>query len=332
MSIDMRPFRSLAALAELVPEIVYVMCGARGEVCNRLTAALPRARFLGFEPDEHAHARLARNPPRGHTYYKVAVGVREEARTLYLSREPACSSLLKPNADFFGQFTDCAEQIEVVEQRTVETVSLTNFLPGAGIRSVDFLELDTQGTELEILKGADRFLATSVVGLQTEVEFSPIYEGQPLFAAVDEYLRGFGFMLFDLSRNRYRRAAMPRELVTRGQLLWGDAVYLRDYRRFTGSAAKERALKLCVIAGLMGFHDYALEAWDFVLREGAVSDIERAALTNLRKQYLEELSRQSKWLRMAAKLQRFGLKGIVRLSQRARTTAFSWVDWVLPQL
>lgn len=328
MSIDTRPFRSLAALAELVPEMVYVMCGARGEVRNRLTAALPHARFLGFEPDEQAHARLARHPPPGHTYYQMAAGGREEARTLYLTREPACSSLLKPNAGFFGQFTDCAQQIEVLEQRTVETVSLNIFLPGVGVTSCDFLELDTQGTELEILKGADRFLATSIVGLQTEVEFSPIYEDQPLFATVDEYLRGFGFMLFDLSRNRYRRAAMPRDLVTRGQLLWGDAVYLRDYRCFTGSTAKEGVLKLCIIAGLLGFHDYALEAWNFVLREGAgaVSDIERAALTNIRKQYLDELHRQSRWLRIASKVQRFGLKGIVRLSRRARTTGFSWVD------
>jgi len=44
------------------------------------------------------------------------VARREEARTLYLMQEPACSSLLPPDADFVGQFTDCAQQIEVVEQ------------------------------------------------------------------------------------------------------------------------------------------------------------------------------------------------------------------------
>jgi FkbM family methyltransferase len=324
----MRPFRSLAALAELVPEIVYVMCGARGEVRNRLTAALPRARFLGFEPDEKAYAMLSRNPLQGHSYYQLAVGGREEARTLCVTREPACSSLLKPNATFFGRFTDCAQQIEVVERRRAETVSLNNFLPGAGVTRVDFLELDTQGTELDILKGADRFLASSVVGLKTEVEFSPMYEAQPLFAAVDEYVRSFGFMLFDLSRNRYRRAAMPRDLVTRGQLLWGDALYLRDYHWFSGSAANERVLKVCVIAGLLGFHDYALEAWDFVLQGGVgvVADAERVALANVRKWYLDELHGRSTWLRTAATLQKLGLKEALKMSRRARTVAFSWVD------
>jgi len=324
MSIDAKAFRSLAALAELVPEIVYVMCGARGEARNRLTAALPRARFLGFEADAEAHARLSRQAQPGYTYYHAAVGAREETRTLYVTREPACSSLLKPNTGFFGQFSDCARQIEIVEQRTVETVSLNKYLPNAGVNGIDFLELDTQGTELEILGGADGFLATSVVGMQIEVEFAPIYEGQPLFGAIDEYLRGFGFMLFDLSRNRYRRAAMVSDLITRGQLLWGDALYLRDYHSFAGSTAKERALKLCGIAGVLGFHDYALETWDFVLQggAGAVSDIERAALTNLRRQYLEELRSQSSWLRLVAKLGKLGR----RLSRRARTTAFSWVD------
>ena len=324
MAFRVRPLHSLAALAELVPEMVYVMCGARGETHNRLTSALPRARFLGFEPDEKAHELLSRNPPPGHIYYKMAVAGREETRTLYVTREPACSSLLKPNASFFGRFTDCAQQVEVVEQRMVQTVSLNNFLPGGGVASVDFLELDTQGTELEILKGADRFLATSVVGLQIEVEFSPIYEGQPLFSAVDEYLRGFGFMLFDISRSRYRRSAMARDLATRGQLLWGDAVYLRDYPWFSGDSAKERVLKLCVIAGLLGFHDYALEALNFVLQGGAgvLSEIARAALTNLRKQYLDELRGQSRWLGTVLKLGKLGR----RLSRRARSTAFSWTD------
>jgi FkbM family methyltransferase len=324
MSLRVRPFRSLAALAKLVPEIVYVMCGARGEVRNRLTAALPGARFLGFEPDEKAHERLSRNPSPGHTYYKVAAGGSEGTRTLYVTREPACSSLLQPNANLVGQFTDCARQFEVVEQRTVETVSLNNFLPGAGVAGVDFLELDTQGTELEILKGADHFLAAGVVGLKIEMEFLPFYQGQALFGAVDEYLRSFGFMLFDLTRNRYRRAAIPRDLITRGQLLWGDALYLRHYRRFTGDEAKERMLKVCVIAGLLGFHDYALEAWDFVLRDGAggLTEIERAALTNIHKQYLDQLRGQSLWLRTVSRLGKLGR----RLSRRARTAQFSWVD------
>jgi len=35
------------------------------------------------------------------------------------------------------------------------------------------LELDTQGSELEVLRGADALLRDSVLALQVEVEFTP---------------------------------------------------------------------------------------------------------------------------------------------------------------
>src|ERR1700740_820321 len=98
--------------------------------------------------------------------------------------------------------------------------------------SSTFLDLDTQGSELEILQGAKRFLSTSIVALKCEVEFSPLYEKQPLFGDVDRFLRECGFVLFDLSRSRYRRENFPRHALTRGQLLWGDALYFREHACF----------------------------------------------------------------------------------------------------
>ena len=68
-----------------------------------------------------------------------------------------------------------------------------------------------------------------MLGLKVEVEFSPIYQDQPLFSDVDTYVRQFGFALFDLFRHRYRRQNYPRDLNTRGQLLCGHAFYLKDY-------------------------------------------------------------------------------------------------------
>ncbi len=314
----MRPLRSLAALAGLVPEIVTVMCGARAETQNRLVATLPNAHFIGFEPDAAACELLRRSAPAHHSYCPVAVGAREETRPLYITREPACSSLLPPNRDFFGQFLDCGSQIEVVEERPVQTVSLNNYLPQVGVTTVDFLELDTQGTELDILLGADRWLASTVVGVKAEVEFSPIYQGQPLFSQVDEYLRSFGFIVFDLSRSRYRRSTMPRTLRTRGQLLWGDALYLRDYRQL---ASPEQLLKLCALSAALGFHDYAVEILDPVL--STASETQRARLANFRRDYLAELCKRSFGLRAARLLHKLRIKAARRWS---RQTDFSWED------
>src|SRR5207248_2510884 len=79
----------------------------------------------------------------------------------------------------------------------IPVARLATWAHQAGVDRVDFIKLDTQGSELDILQGAG-FLLDDCLGLQLEVMFSPLYEGQPLFADVDTYLRSRGFVLWRL--------------------------------------------------------------------------------------------------------------------------------------
>ena len=69
--------------------------------------------------------------------------------------------------------------------------------------------------------------------VHTEAEFVPMYKDQPLFAEVDQFLRqsGFIFHKFDGVAGRpfkpLRRADDNNH--TLGQLLWSDAVYVKDF-------------------------------------------------------------------------------------------------------
>jgi hypothetical protein len=113
---------------------------------------------------------------------------------------------------------------------------------------------------LDILQGAEGLLCSGVVGVKLEVEFSPLYHELPLFAELDTCLRGRGFTLFDLSRNRYRREG-SLGIPTRGQLVFGDAVYFRDWHELPANSTR-MAARLCVAAAVLEFHDYALEVLD----------------------------------------------------------------------
>ena len=72
-------------------------------------------------------------------------------------------------------------------------------------------------------------------------------------------MRSFGCVLFDLSRHRYRRAGAPRELSTRGQILYGHTFYMKDYRCLNEPNAWLQTLKLIMIADFFGVYDYAFE-------------------------------------------------------------------------
>lgn len=57
------------------------------------------------------------------------------------------------------------------------------------------VKLDVQGFELEVLRGADRFLS-GVAMVECELSVIPVYEQQPLWREVIDHLDGHGFGLW----------------------------------------------------------------------------------------------------------------------------------------
>ena len=76
-----------------------------------------------------------------------------------------------------------------METSELATVSLDD-IPDA--QGCDYLKVDAQGAEGLILSAAQGSLR-SVLVVQTEMMFLPIYERQPLFGDIDAILRSFGF-------------------------------------------------------------------------------------------------------------------------------------------
>ena len=103
------------------------------------------------------------------------------------------------------------------EVATVElpTHRLSSLLKQAGVtpESVTLLVLDVQGAELTALKGAGEYL-DHVACLEVEISSVEIYEGAPLFAALDTWLEERGIRCV---------SDQPRAA-------WhGDALYVRRF-------------------------------------------------------------------------------------------------------
>ena len=318
---------------------LFTSCAVHGETSHPLLRALPQLKFIGFEPAPEEYNRLISQAKPGFTYFNAAVGRRDERRVLYMTRNAGCSSLLPPNQTLYGQFKNCSADLEVIAKRDLDTVSVDAFLPKSGIGTIDFLHLDTQGTELEILQGARGFLSNSIVCVKCEMEFVPLYEGQALFGDVDPFLRQHGFVLFDLSRSRYRRANFPNDALTRGQLLWGDATYLKDYRYFADAGNNLALFKLCLLAAHLQFHDYALEVLEFLLNKpDALTREGHAAIRQAHDQYTADLRRGTLWIASLRRLESLGLTSVVkevgriatqfgdRLRKDRSMTEYNWVD------
>jgi FkbM family methyltransferase len=60
-----------------------------------------------------------------------------------------------------------------------------------------FLKVDTQGYDVEVIRGAEGCIGV-VMGLQSEVSVTPLYEGMPHYLEALGYYEALGFSLMDL--------------------------------------------------------------------------------------------------------------------------------------
>jgi len=187
--------------------------------------------------------------------------------TLYVTRYPACSSLYPPNQSFLSRFVGGELSMQVVLEETIETTTLDDFCHAEGISSIDFLPIDTQGADLRILQGSENLLK-NLLFLKVEVEFTRLYENQPLFSDVDVYLRDKGFSLLDFGKlHRDSRRASPLKSEKHpGQLTWTDAFYFQDLIQESDSSKKtpEKLLKLACVADILDFYDIAMETLEYI--------------------------------------------------------------------
>lgn len=216
----------------------------------------PAVRVVGFEPVEEECAKLNARAAPGHVFLPCFVGDGTE-RTFHLCSHPMTSSLYEPNTPLLARFNNLEELTRPVRSTKVLTRRLDDI---PEVESIDYLKVDVQGAELDVLRGGRARLASALV-IETEVEFVPLYRDQPLFADVDRELREQGFV-FHTFRGVAGRSLKP--LLVGGdpnalgrQLLWADAVYVRDFMRL-GSLEPAALLKYAAIVhDLYGSADLA---------------------------------------------------------------------------
>ncbi len=222
-----------AILGADLPRIRIMDIGAMEEGRDRYAPLVANglADVVGFEPRREEFERLSlRSGP--YTYLNVALGDGARA-TLHVTRAPSASSLRRPDSKYIDAFSDMSTKqgaggFSVEEEIEVDTIRLDDL---ENVEQPDLIKIDVQGTELDVLLNGPRTVANSVI-IECEVEFVPLYEGQPLFGDVQVYLRSKGFVLhklIDLAGRALRPVRVRPASAPFSQVLWADAVFVRDF-------------------------------------------------------------------------------------------------------
>jgi len=126
----------------------------------------------------------------------VALGYREETRPIFFnSRATGLASLSKRDLDHFGIPVDASELA------TVQTID--GYCGKNNIARINFLKIDVEGHELDVLKGASNLLAAKAIDLIT-FEFGGTHiDTRIFFRDYWHLLTGYDFRIFRITPTGY---------------------------------------------------------------------------------------------------------------------------------
>jgi FkbM family methyltransferase len=199
--------------------VIFDVGAHHGDSVGESMSLFPQSRIFAFEADRENYGRLCKRY-EGQTrvqMFNAAVGQEDGQAQLYRNNYDATHSLLPFNLNEINRWADANDfRREGVEP--VEVVTLDTFCRKQGVEHIDIVKLDIQGSELMALNGAAGLLNKhGIRSIFCEVEFRPLYEGQPLFWSISEYLMSFGYHFFNF---------VSPKVSEMGVLCWADAIFV----------------------------------------------------------------------------------------------------------
>lgn len=175
-------------------------------------------KIVSFEPIQYLSNALAARAAKDGNWVVMpyALGSAPGTAILNVTQSLDLSSVLEPRT----LIEDLADAARVVAREEVRVETLTGLVqskaidPGSGH---SFLKIDTQGFDLEVLKGAERILTMYPI-LHIELSFMPLYLGAPTYSEVIEWITSRGYSI---------GGVFPVSYAPHGELMDADVLFVR---------------------------------------------------------------------------------------------------------
>jgi len=173
---------------------VIVDCGAHiGSDSVELSRIFQKGQIHSFEPVPDLYERLKRNTRRRSNIscYQLALSDKNGEAEMFVSSgsSDASSSLLAPT----GHMNQHPE-VKFSDTVSVETITIDSWAEKNKVDRVDFLWLDMQGFEMQMLSASTKILPT-VKAIHTEVNTKELYKNSVLYADFRKWLESKGFVV-----------------------------------------------------------------------------------------------------------------------------------------
>lgn len=173
---------------------------------EQLTMLKEDAHWTFYDADEES-LRQTNIENKDYNLIAKAIGKEDEILKFNVMSSPSASSFLLPEEsakDMIIQGTEetWGDHTKIIKNINLDVNKIDTLRFEDKIEQIDVLSIDTQGMELDILKGATLHM-DEVLAVISEVEFRRLYKDQPLFYEMFEYLNKQGFDMWAIYNLQY---------------------------------------------------------------------------------------------------------------------------------
>jgi FkbM family methyltransferase len=204
---------------------VIIDVGVQGGPHPRWEYLGNRVHIYGFDPISEVIESLNKSKGPNQFYRATALGNEDGERQFKVTANTYESSFYSADND-----TGTAQRGIALGPRTVEVRRLDTLFAAGEIPPADYIKLDCEGFEPEVIRGARNYLARSnILCVSTETNFgvSPVYLRTP-FVDICEMVSEHRLLVFDLNAVRTARASY---VAARSRRPWPEPDLMRDSPR-----------------------------------------------------------------------------------------------------
>lgn len=175
------------------PNYTILEAGAHNGTDTIILASLTKNKVYAFEPIPHLFEILKKNTSKFNNVstYNIALADVNRQLSMYVSSggSDASSSLMQP-----AQHLVKNPEVVFNQTITVEALTLDSWALKHKIKKIDFMWLDMQGFEFNMLKESNIIFPTVKI-LYTEVSTAELYKDQCIYTEYKEWLFKLNFKL-----------------------------------------------------------------------------------------------------------------------------------------
>lgn len=181
---DLRKFQS-----GYHPKVVFDVGANTGQTVQKWNKFFPKAEYYCFEPVGSTMITLKKNTAKFKNihYYQCALGAGRKQAEIVLCEDSSLNS-------FVDIVKEIGERTEIVQITTLDEICHSE-----AINYIDVLKIDTEGFDIEVLKGATSMLkANHIKFIQVEAGMNPYNKLHVPLQQFVNFLLPYGYVLFGI--------------------------------------------------------------------------------------------------------------------------------------